>query len=293
MSVAIFVVITGVFAYAYARYKKLNQDKYFKNKSFSTSAVEKFQANILDEFEKNSKNQENKFYEETKNENKVYAPILIYHSTAPYYRGETRIVKEYTVTPESFERQLKYLKNNNFSVISLENLSDYLLKKSPVIPVNPVALTFDDGWENQYKYAFPLLKKYGFTATFFVPTNFIGHRHFLKWNEIKEMDSAGMSIEDHTKSHPYLFKIKDEKVLRDEIIGSKKILESRLGKSVNLFAYPFGSSTSEIINVVKEAGFKSARTTYYGNKNSESDIYNLKAILVPNDYNKFLRAFRK
>ncbi len=186
-------------------------------------------------------------------------PILIYHSVVPYYPDMTQEVKRFSVEPAMFERQMQYLQDHDYRVVSFDDylrLPEKLLSKS-------VILTFDDGWENQYKYAFPILRQFHFPATFFVFTNAIDHEHYLSWPEIKEMSSAGMTIGNHTKSHPYLFRITDQDVLRAEIMESRKILEDNLGKPIDIFAYPFGRYSKEIIDFLASHGFRAARADGY------------------------------
>lgn len=215
-------------------------------------------------------------------------PILVYHSVRPHALVETPIIKRYVVDPASFEKQLTYLKENGYTVISLNYLSDALAKKVTLPPKSAI-ITFDDGWENQYRYAFPLLEKYGFTATFFVFTNAIGHRYFMTWDELRFMDKYRMDIGGHTKSHLYLWQITDQNTLNDEIISSKKIIEEYLGRVIDTFAYPFGHYSDQVIETVKAAGYKIARSTYPGIYHDKENIYKLKAIEVTDNFDDFVK----
>lgn len=102
-----------------------------------------------------------------------------------------------------------------------------------------------------------------------------------------------MTIAGHTKSHPYLFQIKDQNVLTAEIAGSKKILEEGLGKPVEFFAYPFGYFNDLIVSVVKEAGFKAARSSKKGIYHSKSDLFTLRSIEVSDDFDAFVKNLNK
>lgn len=218
--------------------------------------------------------------------NSIHVPIFIYHSVRPHLPVETPVLKRYTVSPQSFEQQLKYLKENGYTVVSFSYLIE-ALKKNTIIPPKSVVLTFDDGWHNQFLYAFPVLKKYDDTATFFVFTNSINRHNFLSWEELAQMSQAGMTIGGHTKSHPYLIGITDEKILKNEIAGGKETLEKALGHKVNLFAYPFGQYNDKIIKIVEEAGYIAARSTYRGTKNSIDDIYKLRGVEATDDFSQF------
>lgn len=220
----------------------------------------------------------------------VRVPIFVYHNVLPYYPSESTYRKKFDVEPNVFEKQLLYLKENGYTVISFDDFINHFLYNLS-LPEKSVILTFDDGWENQYRYAFPLLKKYNDTATFFIFTNAIGHKHFLTWPQIKEFVAAGMTIGDHTKSHPYLYKITSKDELQKEILESKKILESNLGKQIDIFAYPFGHYNEEIISILKENGFRAARTDgYKGVFHTPNDLFTLKSIDAENDLTKFVEA---
>ncbi len=222
----------------------------------------------------------------------VKIPILIYHSVRPHYDDETKLVDYFDITPEMLDKNLNYLEENGYKIISFGDMVDGILGKKE-LPPHPAVLTFDDGWENQYKYAFPVLKKHSATATFFIFTNAIGQKHFMSWEEIKELDRFGMTIGAHTKSHPYLFKITDKRVLEDEILGGKQILEKGLGKPVDYFAYPFGFYNDTILSVVKEAGFKGARSSKRGIYHTPASILYLRGLEVSDDFDAFVKELSK
>lgn len=216
----------------------------------------------------------------------IKVPILIYHAIRPYRKKDTAFVKEFVVTPDGFERHLQYLQNNGYTVISYRDLELYFSQKKP-LPAKPVIITFDDGWQDQFTYAFPLLKKYHDTATFYVFSNAIGHKYFLTWPQIKLMDENGMTIGGHTRTHPFLFKIKDPKKLTQEIAGGKQDIEKHLGKPIYDFAFPFGHYNTLILNIVQKAGFTTARSTYRGAYHSKKTIYTLTGYIVPDNLKSF------
>jgi peptidoglycan/xylan/chitin deacetylase (PgdA/CDA1 family) len=155
------------------------------------------------------------------------------------------------------------------------------------LPEKSVIISFDDGWQNQFRYALPILQKYNFTATFFVVTGFVGSPGFLSWPELKTLHAAGMTIGSHSRSHPYLDRIRDPAVLWDQIYNSKQILETRLGVRVDNFAYPYGAYNTTTSSTVREAGYKTARACCVGG--ALADAYGLKAVMAPNDLEKFVR----
>ncbi len=222
----------------------------------------------------------------------IRVPILVYHSIRPERPTDTDFIKSFNTEPQSFEKQMQYLKDNGYSVVSLNDLYD-ALTAGKKLPEKSVILNFDDGWQDQYDNAFPILKKFNYTATFFIFSSAPEHKYFMTWDEIKELDAAGMTIGSHTLNHPYLEKITDEKELEKQIFYGKKSLEKHIGKTADLFAYPFGEYNDQIISVVKSAGFKMARSIHNGRYHSLEDLYTIKAIITNSDYNRFVRELEK
>jgi len=208
----------------------------------------------------------------------VTVPILIYHSIRPYRTADLAGVRKYITTPDALDEEFAYLKDNGYVSISFDDLADRL-QSGKALPAKPVIICFDDGPETQYTYALPLLKKYSYTATFFLFTNAIGRPHYLNWEQVIELSSEGMQIGCHSRFHPYLTKISNEKVLWDEISGAKERLEARLGKPVTAYAYPFGQYNEHIVGLVKKAGFTCARGTYPGVVHSRDDLFALTGLI--------------
>jgi peptidoglycan/xylan/chitin deacetylase (PgdA/CDA1 family) len=191
-----------------------------------------------------------------------------------------------TVTVEIFDQQMKFLQENGCHIITFTTLVDHL-KEASELPAKPVIISFDDGWEDQFVYALPLLQKYNYTATFFVVTNFVGSSGFLSWSQLRTMLVDGMEVGSHSRSHPRLDRINNPDVLRDQIYTSKQILESRLRAAVDEFAYPYGSYNATTASAVRWAGYKTARGCCIGRV--QSDPYALSAVMAPNDLAKFAK----
>lgn len=211
----------------------------------------------------------------------LHIPILIYHSVRPDFTGETQEQKMFNVPPDLFDEQLTYLEKNGYTVISMDDLTQDLLVGNTGSVQKPVVITFDDGWKNQYVYAFPLLKAHHVNATFFVFTNPIlnDKPHFMSWADLKDMQASGMIIGSHTVTHPYLSKLSHDQ-LAHEIIDSKKTIEEKLGTSVKHFASPFGFSDDTVVSLLKEAGYTTGRTTYRGAYHSKADMLTLSGFMV-------------
>jgi peptidoglycan/xylan/chitin deacetylase (PgdA/CDA1 family) len=204
----------------------------------------------------------------------------------PHIDKESKAQDLYDITPELFEQQLKYLQDNGYHIIVPKDL--FVDDKTGKIVTNvekPVMLTFDDGWKNQYEYAYPLLKKYNDKAVFYVYIQTIGAPSFLTWDYIKEMNDNGMVIGSHTLSHPHLKRLSDE-ILHHEIFDSKKILEKKLGITIDDFATPYGYSDDRISTMVKDAGYKTSRTLFRGSYHK--DMFNLKGYLTHDAFKDFV-----
>jgi peptidoglycan/xylan/chitin deacetylase (PgdA/CDA1 family) len=204
-------------------------------------------------------------------------PILTYHSF-DYTQGML------SVSPENFEKQMRYLKDKKFNVISLDELTEGI-KKNKKFARATVVITIDDGYEDNFIYAYPVLKKYNFPAIIFLSTNYIGTSGgFLNWSEVKEMSTHGISFGGHTKSHIYLPSTNEKDVLWDEIAGCKKVIEDNIGASVDYFCYPLGGFTEGTEVLVKKAGYKGACVTNRGDDIlNQQDAYGLNRISVRNN----------
>lgn len=218
---------------------------------------------------------------------KVHVPILTYHSVRPYYPGITNLVKEYTVPPDIFDDQLRYLRDNGYTAITNEELDQYLISGKP-LPAKPVLITFDDGWENQYTYAFPILKKYHDPAVFYIYSRAVGVKHFLTWDQVRELQTAGMEIAGHSRTHPELPTIKDIAEMRKELADSKVVIEKELGRPITDFAYPYGEYSDLAIQVLKDSGYRSARALLRSSDPNSNALYTLPGYIITGDFNRFV-----
>jgi peptidoglycan/xylan/chitin deacetylase (PgdA/CDA1 family) len=216
----------------------------------------------------------------------VDMPILVYHHIVPGHGSGSELARALFVTPEAFEDQLKFLKDKGYQSISFDDLADYLQYGLP-LPERPVILSFDDGWENQFTYAFPLLQKYGFTGTFYVVTEYLDHQNLMSIAELKTMMAAGMTIGCHSRTHPALTGL-GSTGLQSEIAGSKAWLEQRLGVAVDTFAYPYGAYNATVVAATKAAGFRTARTVDDGYHYTPDSLEVLDAVI----YQHFIHDYR-
>ncbi len=207
--------------------------------------------------------------------NRNKASILMYHSI-----GYNKM--SFSVLPKDFEKQMNYLFQEKYNVVSLKKLVEYIKNKN--IPEKTIVLTFDDGYEDNYQFAFSVLKRYKFPATIFLATSFIGKRAFwikfplpmLKIEQIKEMhNSLLIDFEPHTCFHLKLHKIPISKAV-EEIQESKRFIENLLNKKCLFFAYPYGKFNSEIKEFLKKEEFLAAVTVKEGMVSLDDDPFLLK-----------------
>jgi len=218
------------------------------------------------------------------------AVVLMYHSI-----GRNNVFS--TVSPENFEKQLCFLKKNNFNVITLSDFWRFLDKEEP-LPKKTIILTFDDGYYDNFSYGWPILKRYKFKATIFLTTGLVGgvkikksgeRLKMLSWQEIEKMQKSGIiDFQPHTQSHPRLTEISPE-LIQKEIGESKQSIEQALVKKAEFFAYPYGDYNEAVVDILKTLGFKLALTVKEGRINLKDNPFYLKrkAIFSRTSFSQF------
>jgi len=218
-------------------------------------------------------------------------PILMYHSVSekeactrhPYYRTAT--------DPRVFGEQLKFLHDNGFQVVSLSEAVGG--GSGPrCASERPVVITFDDGFLDFYAEAFPLLCRYGYSATVFLPTAYIGDaaRRFngaecLTWSQVRELKEAGIDFGSHTVTHPQLKTLQTSDI-REEVRRSKQTIEEKLGAPVKSFAYPYAFPETDrgfkrrLHAMLEEAGYENGVCTSIGTTDGSDSRFFLKRLPV-------------
>ena len=204
----------------------------------------------------------------------------MYHHISEPPSGANAVERDLSVSPARFEEQLNYLKGAGYETISTIDLIYHLTLGAP-LPARPVIITFDDGYDDNYTNAFPLLQKYEFTATFYVVTDYIdrGLSRYMTWDQIEEMAGGGMEIGSHSRDHPDM-RGRSADFLVWQILGSKQTLESHIGRPVHAFSYPSGAYDDRVIEVLRSAHFWAAVTTVQGATHHSNGIFQLTRIRV-------------
>lgn len=193
-----------------------------------------------------------------------------------------------TLSSSEFAAQMKDLYEEGYTTLTPDQLLADLHGNN--LPSKPVLITFDDGYEDNYRNAYPILEKYHFNATIFLISNLVGQDHYLNWNEIKDMQQHQITFEGHTFSHPFLSKETDENVLKKELLDSKHDLENHLGYRIDYLAYPYGDYNPHVMEEVQKYGYRAAFTVHLGDDTGKDNPYALPRVPIFQAYtHTFLR----
>jgi peptidoglycan/xylan/chitin deacetylase (PgdA/CDA1 family) len=222
----------------------------------------------------------------------VRVPILMYHHIDNPPHNADAVRYDLSVTPASFEQQLRYLKGLGYESITLNDLALHLTRGTE-LPPKPIIFTFDDGYDDAYDHAFPLLQRYGFTGTFFLVSAYIDESRpeFLSWEQVKEMYAAGMRFEPHSYNHPDMRNRGFDFVVF-QILAPKEAIEARIGERCRFFAYPSGRYDQFVIDVLRSAHFWGGVLTEQGATHTTDDLFTLHRVRVRggDDLDAFVRA---
>jgi peptidoglycan/xylan/chitin deacetylase (PgdA/CDA1 family) len=198
-------------------------------------------------------------------------PILMYHEVA---RRAPAGFEKFVVSPVAFARQMRWLAWRGYTAIGLDLLLDAREGRA-ALPVRPVVVTFDDGFQECVDHAAPVLKAYGFRAIFYLVTGFMGATSrwlrpilgfelpIMSWSSARALLDAGFDCGAHTVSHPHLTLLSTD-ACRGELAASRAELEAELGRAVRHLAYPFGSYDAAVRACAEEAGYRSACSVRIG-----------------------------
>lgn len=203
-------------------------------------------------------------------------PILCYHSIAESKDNELLL------SPEKFKSQLKYLKDNGYTPITMDELNDFL-KNNKTIPEKSVVITFDDGYRDNYTTAFPILKEFDFKATVYVISNNLENDLYMTKAQAKEMSDWGIDIESHTANHEDLSKLTLDQQY-ETMNTSKNQLEAILGKKVDYIAYPFGKFNANTRKAAEKAGYKLGFSLAGGLADRGDNTYNIDRLYISNNH---------
>ena len=206
-------------------------------------------------------------------------PILMYHKVGASV--DSKAGTFLNVSARSLERQMRLLAHLGYRGITFREAAAALFEGAS-LPRKPVCVTFDDGYECVADSALPVLKRFRWPATVFVPTAYVGQSNtwdeafgnpilpIMHWAGLRSLADEGWEISGHTRTHPKLAELLDSEAER-EMADGKRDLEERLGSTVSTFCYPFGSVGATTPALCRKVGFRAACTTRSGLASAESD----------------------
>lgn len=229
----------------------------------------------------------------------ISMPVLMYHhiNNLDWIPASDLVGIGLRVSPEIFEQHLKQIQQRKYTTITSVNLQKYI-DGIEELPENPLMITVDDGYKDNYTKALPLLKKYNMKADFAIITGLVGSNDYMTWDEVKDLKKQGMDISSHTVHHCYLaVKQKDTPTgfaasvvsneenkecpefnsgsklntaqIKGELKKSKQELETQLGEKVYSIVYPFGNYNEQVEAIAKELGYSFGFTVKPQNLNKE------------------------
>jgi peptidoglycan/xylan/chitin deacetylase (PgdA/CDA1 family) len=211
----------------------------------------------------------------------INVPVILYHHIQPLEIASQLGHEPLTVDSNIFDEQIKYLKEHNYHAATADELVQ-ALENHISLPDKSVLITIDDGYDDNYTYAFLTAKKYQFVMNFMIPTELIGKPGYMNWDHLREMHSSDYArIYNHTATHAALGQISQNEI-DNELATSSADFKRELGLETNIFTYPYGSYNPLAIDELKRFGFIAGFTTDPGRQECLSNIMLLKRVRVGN-----------
>jgi peptidoglycan/xylan/chitin deacetylase (PgdA/CDA1 family) len=215
--------------------------------------------------------------------NKNYGPcahvnVLMYHHVQDETIAKTKNQGGLTVDPQDFRKQMQYLKDKNYSVISMGDLKNFF-DNGTSLPKKAVLITMDDGYKDNFEQAYPILKEFGYRATIFIPTGLLNNPDYLNWGDLNSMSDL-IYMGNHTWSH-HSSGGTEEKQDQEIGLADKQLSEHGLN-NLKIFAYPYGNPSGNAEEVLKKDGYEIAFTTVHGNIMCKGKSLELPRIRVGN-----------
>lgn len=221
------------------------------------------------------------------------ASVLSYHRFTTQNQSRSRMV----VTQAAFEKQMQYLRENGYTVIKLSQLFDFLDHKDQ-IPQKSVVITIDDGFRSAFEIAYPILKKYGYPATFFLYTDLVGSSSAVNWDQVRELAQNGFDIQSQTVNHRDLSKLMPDEGFKayvarieNEITLAREDIREKVASTPVYMAYPYGRWNDLVIAMLKKHGFRGALTVRRGANPFFADNFRVKRSMIYGTFD--LDAFKE
>jgi len=203
-------------------------------------------------------------------------PVLLYHDIPKQSTTSDR----YDVSAARFDEQMRQLRDWGYSTITIQQLVNHI-NKGHRLPPRPIVITFDDGYQNIFANAFPIMERYGFTGTVYIVANRLKSDGFMNQKELKQLLDSGWEVGSHGMTHTEL--TQNHALVRREVLQSRLDLNDALGIKVFSFAYPFGSLDWFISSKVLDYGYFAAVGVGNLSLHSSGTVYNLSRREVQGD----------
>lgn len=201
-------------------------------------------------------------------------PVILYHHIQPLYLSSEKQQSALSVGVEYFDMHMNYLASQGYVSLTADQLVHAILNREE-LPPKSIVVTLDDGYEDNYLYAYPILKKYHIVGNFMIPTGLIGKKDYMSWDQIIEMSHDPlMKFYNHTVDHVDVGNATSD-VVEKQITTAQDTLAEELGSDSPIFTYPYGSSSETAFSVLKKLGFSAAFSTKPGFTQCKSFILNL------------------
>ena len=238
---------------------------------------------------------EKKYFDLYVDKKKYEVPVVMYHRVIN--KSENEGIHGTYIYENIFREHMKYLKDNNFSMITFKDLNNIGWRNRFDKNKKYIIITFDDGYVDNYELAFPILKEFNFKATIFL----MGESTYNEWDVkadgeksfplmsvemIKEMQDYGIEFGAHTFNHPKLNKLSNDEI-KHQIVDVKKPLEEKIGREIITFAYPYGILNDYAKKMVEEAGYTFGVATDSGSVCLSDDLYQIRRIAIFPNTNLF------
>ena len=203
-------------------------------------------------------------------------PVLMYHYISPVPRDEigNKLSHSLRLSPHLFAQQLDFLVEHGYHTVTTPQLWA-ALSGTARLPAKPIVLTFDDGYDDAYTNAFPLLRERGLIGTFFVTVNLVGNPGYLTWDQVRTLADSGMDVQSHAMDHISMAKLTGG-ALFAQLAESRRILSERTGTDVRFFAYPCGEFNDATRAVAASVGYYAAFAKDGGASQSKDWAYALR-----------------
>jgi len=187
----------------------------------------------------------------------VPIPVLMYHRFRELAADASEGQRLYSVSPTAFEEQMTYLVEQGWQTISPTELADYF--QGQPLPSHVLMLTIDDGYQEVYTMAYPILQRTALKPVLFPIVAYVGYSAYMSWDQLRTLVADGYSVGAHSYDHVNLRELGPEDLLY-QVAAPKTMLEQELGITVDAFSYPYGSYSDQIIAVLTEQGYRTAYT---------------------------------